>query len=153
MMRWRQMAQVCLVAAAIVGVAGTARAQDASTAAGKLKVTVEYRGQSGTVDKEHKIWIWLFDTPNITADSMPVAVGALNENKGTYKFIALPKEIYIAAAFDSKGGYDGSSGPPAQGTPLTILGGAGPGTMATAVASGADDATVTVTFDDTIRMP
>jgi hypothetical protein len=154
MMRCRHVAQVCLVVAAIVGLASAARAQDAGTVTGKLKVTVEYKGQSGTVDKEHRIWIWVFDNPNISADSIPVATGVLSENKGAYKFIALPKEVYIAAAFDNKGGYDGSSGPPLQGTPITIHGSTGgPGSMAAPIATGADDAEVMVTFDDTVTMP
>lgn len=152
MMRWRQLVRVCLAVAVMAGAAAVAQAQD-SVEGGKLKVTVEYKGTSGTVDKDHKIWVWLFDTPNISADSMPLAVGALNENKATYKFIALPKQIYIAAAFDTQGGYDGSSGPPPTGTPLTIHGSTGMGVPASAVDTGGDDAAVTVTFDDTIKMP
>ena len=152
MMRWRQLAQVCLAAAVMTaGAATIAQAQAAE--GGKLKVTVEYKGTAGTVDTEHKIWVWLFDTPNISADSMPLAVGALKENKATYKFIALPKKVYIAAAFDTQGGYDGSSAPPPTGTPLTILGSTGMGAPATAVETGGDDAVVTVTFDDSIKMP
>lgn len=151
-MRWRQLVQVCLAAVAVVGVAAVAQAQD-GVEGGKLKVTVEYKGTSGAVDREHKIWVWLFDTPNISADSMPLAVGALNENKATYKFLALPKQVYIAAAYDLQGGYDGSSAPPPSGTPLTIHGSTGMGVPAAAVATGGDDATVTVTFDDTIKMP
>ena len=84
---------------------------------------------------------------------MPLATGALSENKGTYKFVALPKTVYIAAAFDTQGGYDGSSAPPSSGTPITVLGATAPGTPATAVPTGGDDATVTVTFDDTVKMP
>jgi uncharacterized protein (DUF2141 family) len=152
MMRSKQLAHVCLAAAMMVGVAAAAQAQDTTADGGKLKVTVEYKGQAGTVDKEHKIWVWLFDNPNISADSMPLAVGALSENKATYKFVALPKTVYIAAAFDNLGGYDGSSAPPASGTPITVVGATAPGT-ATAVPTGGDDATVTVTFDDTMKMP
>lgn len=142
------------VAAAIVGLAGlaaAAAAQETRIDAGKLKVKVEYTGQLGSVDKEHKLWIWVFDTPNITAESTPLAVAALVENKASYQFVGLPKEVYLAAAFDNRGGYDGNSAPPAPGTPLTIFGGAGG--PATAVATGTDDAAVTVTFDDAIRMP
>jgi hypothetical protein len=145
------LAMVGVLAVAIVALAGASRAQDSQPATGKLKVKVEYTGQSGSVDKEHKLWIWVFDTPNITAESTPLTVAALIENKASYQFIGLPKVVYIAAAFDNRGGYDGNSAPPAPGTPLTIFGGAGG--PATAVTTGADDAAVTVTFDDAIRMP
>jgi uncharacterized protein (DUF2141 family) len=152
-MRWRQIGQACLAAAVLLGGATAAQAQaPAATDAGKLKVTVEYKGQ-GAVDKDHKIWVWIFDTPNITGDSTPLAAASLNENKATYKFTALPKTVYLAAAFDDKGGYDGNSAPPPSGTPVIVHGAAGPGTTAAAVSTGGDEATVTVTFDDTIRMP
>jgi hypothetical protein len=154
MMRWRQIALVCLAVVAMTGIARSAGAQDTVAAdGGKLKVVVEYKGQSGTVDREHRIWVWLFDNPNITADSIPLATGVLSENKGAYKFIGLPKQVYLAAAYDSTGGYDGTAAPPPQGTPVVIHGVTDPGTTATPIATGDDDATVTVTFDDTVRMP
>jgi len=153
MMRCRQLVQGCLAAVVMVGLAAAAQAQTGTAEGGKLKVTVEYKGQAGTVDKDHKIWVWLFDNPNISADSTPLAVGALTENKGTYKFSALPKTVYIAAAFDPQGGYDGSSAPPSSGTPVIILGETAPGAPAKAVSTGGDDATVTITFDDTVKMP
>ena len=153
-MRARQFGQLCVAAAVLLAGVVAARAQaPATTAAGKLKVTVEYKGQSGTVDKDHKIWLWVFDTPSITADSSPIATGWLTENKASYKFADLPKTVYIAAAFDEKGGYDGMSGPPPTGTPVIVHGGTGPGTTPVAVATGDDDTVVTVTLDDTVRMP
>jgi uncharacterized protein (DUF2141 family) len=153
-MRSSYIGQVCLAAAVLLAGASLARAQTpAATDAGKLKVTVEYKGQSAAVDKDHKIWIWVFDTPTITADSSPLAMGSLTENKTSYKFMALPKTVYLAAAFDEKGGYDGNSGPPPSGTPVIVHGGAGPGSTATAISTGGEDTVVTITFDDTVRMP
>ena len=116
---------------------------------GQLKVTVQYKG-TGTVDSSHEIYVWLFDTPNITADTPPVATDVLTANGGTLSFSGLPKQVFLAAAFDEKGDYDGTSGPPPPGTPITIYGEAG---AAAAIATGGADATVTVTFDDSIRMP
>ena len=95
----------------------------------------------------------MFDTPTITADSSPLAMESLTENKTSYKFMALPKTVYLAAAFDEKGGYDGNSGPPPSGTPVIVHGGAGPGSTATAISTGGEDTVVTITFDDTVRMP
>jgi uncharacterized protein (DUF2141 family) len=150
-MRWRQLVQVCLAAAAIVGAATLAQAQDA-TDGGKLKVTIDYKG-AGAVDAEHRVWVWVFDTPNISADVMPLAIGVIKENKASYKFVGLPKQVYLAAAFDNLGGYDGSMAPPPSGTPLTIHGAMGPGQPGAVVATGGDDASVTVTFDDSVKMP
>ena len=75
---------------------------------------------------------------------------SITANGGTLNFSGLPKEVYIAAAFDEKGDYDGTSGPPPTGTPITIYGEMG---AAKAVPTGGADAAVTVTFDATVRMP
>lgn len=150
-MRLRQLVQVCLAAAAIMGTASLASAQDTAEN-GKLKVTVEYKG-TGTVSQDNRLVIWVFDTPNIGTDSMPLATGVVKENKGSYKFVGLPKQVYLAAAYDTLGGYDGTSGPPPTGTPVTIFGSTGMGVPGTAVDTGGDDATVTITFDDTVKIP
>lgn len=146
-------AMVAMVAAGLILTAGIGRAQQAAApVAGKLKVQVEYKGK-GTVDATHQVWIWLFDTPNISAESNPIATGVLKENKTEYKFAGLPNDVYIAVAYDEKGGYDGMSGPPPQGTPILVKGSGALGSPATSVATGADDAKVEIAFDDTIRMP
>jgi hypothetical protein len=150
-MRWRQLVQACLAVAVMVGAASMAQAQDAADA-GKLKVTIDYKG-AGAVDAEHRVWIWVFDTPNISAESMPLATGVIKENKTSYKFVGLPKQVYLAAAFDNVGGYDGATAPPPSGTPITVHGSMGPGQAATAIATGGEDASVTVTFDDSVKMP
>jgi len=116
---------------------------------GKLKVTIEYKG-AGTVDATHEIFVWVFDNPNIGPDSVPLANDVLTTNGGSLNFSGLPKEVYLAAAFDEKGDYDGTSGPPPSGTPITIYGEMG---AAKAVATGGADVGVDVTFDDTVRMP
>ena len=87
--------------------------QDKPAESGKLAVSVDYTGK-GTVDKDHHLWIWVFDNPDSStwADTSPLAVGTLTEDGATYKFAALPKQVYLAAGYDEKGGYDGTSGPP-----------------------------------------
>jgi hypothetical protein len=152
MMRSRLLLQACLAAAAMVGAASLAQAQD-TTEGGKLKVTIEYKGTAGTVSEDNRLVVWVFDTPNISTESMPIATGVVKENKGSYKFVGLPKQVYLAAAYDTVGGYDGTSGPPASGTPVTIYGSTGMGVPGTAVATGGDDAAVTVTFDDSVKIP
>lgn len=140
-MRWTRV----IVALALVAMASPAIvAQDG----GKLKVTVEYKG-TGSVDATHEVFVWVFDTPNIGADSVPIANDVATANGASLNFSGLPKEVYLAAAYDEKGDYDGMSGPPPSGTPITIYGDMG---VAKAVVTGAD-AAITVSFDATVRMP
>ena len=146
---WTSVVRLTAAAAMMAAAMGAApQAQEGQ--GGQLAVTVKYTG-AGTVDKEHRIWVFLFDTPNISTESMPVATGVISENGGAYKFVGLPTEVYIAASYDEQGGYD-MSGPPPSGTPVTIHGMASTGS-ATAVPTGGADATVTVTFDDSMRIP
>ena len=127
--------------------------QDKPAESGKLAVSVDYTGK-GTVDKDHHLWIWVFDNPDSStwADTSPLAVGTLTEDGATYKFAALPKQVYLAAGYDEKGGYDGASGAPPQGTPVAVYG-AEAGGPAAAVPTGGDDATLKFSFDDSFRMP
>lgn len=99
-MRWTR----AIVAIALVTMATPAIVAQES---GRLKVTVEYKG-SGTVDATHEIFVWVFDNPNIGADAVPIANDVLTTNGGTLNFSGLPKEVYIAAAYDEKGDYDGT---------------------------------------------
>jgi hypothetical protein len=96
----------------------------------------------------------MFDNPNTDtwADSTPAAIGSLTENGATYRFAGLPKQVYFAMAFDEKGGYDGTAGPPPQGTPIAVYGMASGGSAA-AVDTGGDDTAVKTAFDDSMRMP
>jgi len=141
---WR-VALPAIVAALVMSAASQASAQQT----GKLSVTVEYKG-AGTVDKTYQIFVWVFDTPDINENSVPIATDQATSNGATLSFSGLPKTVYLAAAYNEKGTYDGTQGPPPSGTPLTIYGGMG---TATAVPTGGDDAKVTVTFDDSVRMP
>src|SRR5262245_45193366 len=113
-MRWTR----AIVALGLVALAAPAMIAQES---GKLKVTVTYKG-AGTVDASHELYLWIFDTPNIGADSVPIATEVITTNGGAASFSGLPKEVYLAAAFDEKGDYDGTSGPPPTGTPITIYG-------------------------------
>jgi hypothetical protein len=116
---------------------------------GSVKVTVVYKGK-GTVDTTHKLWVYLFDTPNITPGAMPIGQVALDKNgiDAVFDDIAGDK-FYVAVAFDEQGAMMGDA-PPPTGSPISILMGAD-GTPR-AVAPG-DKAAATLTFDDTMRMP
>jgi hypothetical protein len=150
----RSYLRLAACALALVGATLAARgaaAQDQPAVTGKLALTIEYTGK-GPVDADHRIWVWVFDTPSISASSMPLSIASLSQNGGTHTFYGLPSEIYFAMAYDEKGGYDGAMGPPVQGTPIAIHGMTPAGT-GSPVKTGGDDAVLKTTFDDSVRMP
>ena len=127
----------------------TAAPLGTTAAAGTVKVTVHYKGK-GKVDAAHKLWVWVFDTPNIGPGSMPLDQVALDKNdiEAVFEGIAADK-VWIAVAYDESGGMMGDA-PPPSGTPIGIL--AGSDGAPVAVMSGAKG-TAVVTFDDSQRMP
>jgi uncharacterized protein (DUF2141 family) len=135
--------------AAAVALCATAPLRAAAPDTGQLKVTVNYKGP-GTVDKSHQIFVWVFDTPDISASSQPISSDVITANGGSASFSGLPKTVYLAAAYNEKGDYDGTQGPPPTGTPVTVYGGMG---TAKGVDTGGAEAAVTVEFDDSTRMP
>jgi len=120
-----------------------------SAAAGTVKVTVHYKGK-GKVDASHKLWVWVFDTPNIGPGSMPLDQVALDKNgiEAVFEGVAAEK-VWMAGAYDESGSMMGDA-PPPSGTPIGIL--AGSDGAPVAVMSGAKG-TAVVTFDDSQRMP
>jgi hypothetical protein len=112
-----------------------------------VSVTVNYAG-SGTVDANHRLWIWLFPSPEIGPASMPIAEMPLEQNGATATFAGISAgEVWITVAYDEKGGFTGSA-PPPTGSPVAIYAdeqgkpkGVAPGRL------------VTVTFDGSMRMP
>ena len=121
----------------------------ASATAGTVKVTIHYKGK-GKVDASHKLWVWVFDSPNIGAGSMPMGQVALDKNdiEAVFDGITVGK-AYIAVAFDETGAMMGDA-PPPTGTPIGILSGSDGAPSAVT-----PDATapVVLTFDDSVRMP
>lgn len=120
-----------------------------TAAAGTVKVTVHYKGK-GTVDASHKLWVWVFDTPNIGAGSMPLDQVALDKNgiEAVFNNVVADK-VWIAVAYDETGSMTGDA-PPPSGTPIGIF--AGSDGAPAAVMSGAKE-TAVLTFDDSQRMP
>lgn len=141
---------LAVVALLIAVVAPPPAALDAAAVtAGTVKVTIHYTGK-GKVDASHKLWVWVFDSPNIGAGSMPVAEVSLeaNDTEAVFDGIVVGK-AYIGAAFDEEGSMRGE-GPPPTGTPIGILMGSD-GVPIAVVPDGA--APVVLSFDDSIRMP
>ena len=83
-------------------------------------MTVTYKGK-GTVDTSHKLWVWLFDTPNIGPGSMPIAQVSLDKNGTDAVFDAVAGDkVYVAVAFDEQGAMTGD-GRRRPGTPVGVL--------------------------------
>lgn len=146
-------AVLAALAAVLIAAAGDtsrlhAAAAERVAAAGTVKVTVNYKG-SGTVDGSHRVWIWLFSSPDIGPASMPIAQMSVEKNGDTATFDVGDDRVWIAVAYDEKGVMTGNE-PPPSGTPIGIY--ASSAGAPEAVTPGARGA-VTVTFDDSQRMP
>ncbi len=126
-----------------------AAAASARVAAGSVKVTLNYKGK-GTVDGSHRMWVWLFASPDIGPNSMPIAELTVDTNGGVATFEGISAErVWIVAAFDEQGVMRGQA-PPPSGTPVGIY--MGSDGSPKGVAPG-DAATAVLTFDDSQRMP
>jgi hypothetical protein len=110
---------------------------------------VKYTGK-GQVDDSHRLWLWLFDTPNIGPGSMPIAELSVGKNGGTATFDSVAAEkVWIAAAYDEHGSMSGNA-PPPSGSPVGIYVSS---TGAPEAVKVGDKTPVTLTFDDSQRMP
>ena len=120
---------------------------------GPLLITVDYQG-SGTVSQDHQLSVFVFDDPNMSADSLPIWTGQLADNQKTLTAGGIgASTIWVAVTFDETGGYDPFSGPPPSGSPLAVYS-ADPTGMPTGVELHDDQETeIAIAFDDTLRMP
>jgi len=143
------LAVVAMMAAGVFGDTGRvhATAPDGG-AAGAVKVTVNYKG-AGTVDGSHRVWVWLFSSPDIGPASMPIAQMSVEKNGETATFEVGDDRVWIAVAFDEKGVMTGNE-PPPSGSPIGIY--AASTGAPEPVSPGAKGAIV-LTFDDSQRMP
>jgi hypothetical protein len=141
-------AVMCIGATGLLG-ASTSAPSGARLTAGTVKVTVTYKGK-GTVDAAHKLWVWIFDTPNIGPGSQPIDQIALDANgsEAVFNNVA-PGQVWIAVAFDQLGLMTGNE-PPPSGTPISVHMGAD---GAPSAVTPGDKGAVTITFDDTMKMP
>ena len=138
-----------LVCAAFFHAPAVAASAAAIEAAENVKVTVKYTGK-GDVDSTHKLWIWLFDTPDIGPGAIPIAEQSLEKNGAIAGFADVAaKTVWIAVAYDQTGGFAGSA-PPPSGSPVTLY---GLESGAPAGVTPGEKGEVTVTFDDSQRMP
>jgi hypothetical protein len=88
--------------------------------AADLTVTVTYTGK-GKVDAQHDILVFLFATPNINAESVPMTVQSVPMSGGTATFKGLVQDpVYVVMVFNEKADYSGTDGPPPDGLPWAI---------------------------------
>lgn len=140
-----------LAVLAVLAPGDTIRAHAApveALSAGAVKVTVNYTG-SGKVDGGHRVWVWLFETPEIGPNAMPIAEMSLEKNGESASFEVGHERVWIAVAYDEKGVMTGNA-PPAPGSPIGIY--ASSTGAPEAVTPGAKGVIV-LTFDDSQRMP
>lgn len=142
-------AVAALLAATIVIPSGALDAAALDAQAGTVKVTVTYKGK-GKVDATHKLWVWLFDTPNIGPAAQPIGQLSLDKNGAEAVFDGIAGDkVYVAAAFDEQGVMQGDA-PPPTGSPIGIL--AGADGMPISITPG-PKGLAKLAFDDTNRMP
>jgi hypothetical protein len=111
-----------VLAALVVCAPFSAQAEQTKGAADtSVSVTIKYAGK-GAVDAKHRLWVWLFDTPQIDAGSIPIAEMSIDKNGGTATFPNVAaKQVYVAIAYDEGGGFQGQA-PPPPGSPVTFYG-------------------------------
>ncbi|MGE3888494.1 MAG: hypothetical protein AB7H81_18815 [Vicinamibacterales bacterium] len=141
-----RVAATLLIAA---GMAAWSASGAAAAGAGSVAITVHYKG-SGTVDENHKLWVWVFDTPDIGPAAMPIREESIAKNGGEVTIRDLGEgRVWIAVAFDERGGSPGNQ-PPASGSPVGVYSVDGGQPSAVEPAEGTR---VAVIFDDSMRMP
>jgi len=119
-----------------------------------LKAKLNYTG-TGTVDEKHKIFLFVFDSPDFMqgGSTMPVGFGSASAKDGTVTVTDLSASpVYIAVCYDPTGGYDGQSGPPPSGASMGVYAKT-PGTPDPVKIDPGKTAEITVTFDDSFKMP
>ena len=121
---------------------------DVAAVGGPVHVTVNYKGK-GTVDARHRVWVWLFDTPDIGPGAMPIAEMSVEKNGSIADFQVDAGRVWIAVAYDESGTMSGNA-PPPSGSPVSIYMSS---TGAPEPVTPGDKGAATLTFDDSQRMP
>jgi hypothetical protein len=145
-----------ITALALLFLAGawqTGIAQEKAADARTLKVKLNYTG-AGPVDEKHKIYLFLFDSPDFVKshDVMPIGGENATAKDATVTFSAVgASPVYLVAVYDPTGGYEGMSEPPSGaslGMYSTTPGQPGP------IAIDAGKTTkIDLPFDDSFKMP
>lgn len=117
-----------------------------------LEVKVNYIG-TGQVDSKHRIFLFLFDSPDfVQGNVMPIAAASASAKDETVVFSDVPKSpVYVVAAYDPQGAYDGQSGPPPAGSSMGMYMKT-PGTPEPVKIEPGQTVQIELTFDDSVKM-
>jgi hypothetical protein len=143
-----------LALACLAAYAQQPKSDDKAAASRTLKVKLNYTG-AGKVDAKHKIFVFFFDNPDFIsgAQVMPFArQEAVDKSANLTVSDVTAEAVYMVAAFDPKGGYDGESGPPPSGSSLGIYGKNPPSPDPVKIEAG-KTAEIELAFDDSFPMP
>ncbi len=142
-----------LGATCMVAMAQQPKPEEKPATSRTLKAKMNYTG-AGTVDEKHKIFLFVFDSPDfMQGGAMPVGFGSTSAKDGTVTISDLSvSPIYVAVAYDPAGGYDGQSGPPPSGASMGVYSKT-PGTPEPVKIDPGQTAEITVAFDDSHKMP
>jgi hypothetical protein len=137
---------------AVLGLGGLVAQENQSTTR-TLKLKLSYTG-TGTVDEKHKLYVFLFDSPDFIKGEQipPIGAQSASAKSETLTFTVTTSPVYIVAAYDIAGSYDGQSGPPPSGSPVAVYS-TEPGAPAPIKIEAGKTAEVELAFDDTIKMP
>jgi len=137
----------------MVATAQQPKAEEKPAASRTLKAKMNYTG-AGTVDEKHKIFLFVFDSPDfMQGGSMPVGFGSASAKDGTITVADLSvSPVYVAVCYDPTGAYDGQSGPPPSGASMGVYAKT-PGTPDPVKIDPGKTTEVTVTFNDSSKMP
>jgi len=128
------------------------KAPEKAPAPRTLKVKLNYTG-AGTVDEKHKIFLFLFDTPDFTqGNAMPIGFQQAAAKDVTVAFEGLASSpVFVTAAYDPSGQYEGMSAPP-SGASMGMYSKT-PGTPEPIKIEPGETVTVELAFDDSFKMP
>jgi len=137
----------------MVATAQQSKPEEKPAASRTLKAKMNYTG-AGTVDEKHKIYLFVFDSPDFMQGAgMPIGSGSTSAKDGTVTVTDLSvSPVYIAVCYDPTGGYDGQSGPPPSGASMGMYAKT-PGTPEPVKIDPGKTAEITVAFDDSFKMP
>lgn len=119
-----------------------------------LHVTVHYKG-SGTVDANHIIGVAIWNSTAFMEENshaMPTEVKTTKSNDSTVTFSSVSTSpVYVSAAYDPSGKWDGMSGPPPTGSSLGMYS-KEPGKPEPVRIDPGKSETIELSFDDTVKM-
>ena len=114
---------------------------------------VHYTG-SGTVDDQHKILTFLFESPDFVRGGgvIPFASKDAASKEAVVTFTDVDRSpVYVSCVYDPSGKYDGQS-PPPSGSSLGLYS-TNPGEPAPVKLEEGKTVELDLTFDDSVKMP